>query len=54
MGLTVIEKLATLHAVGLKSGEVVRSGEILTCRTDGRRWAVRDGIYDFKAPIEVD
>lgn len=32
MGLTVIEKLATLHAVGLKSGEVVRSGDFVTIR----------------------
>lgn len=44
----------TLFACPECGGEVVRSGEILTCRTDGRRWAVRDGIYDFKAPIEVD
>lgn len=32
MGLTVIEKLATLHAVGLKAGEVVRSGDFVTIR----------------------
>ncbi len=44
----------TLFACPECGGEVVRSGDILTCRTDGRRWAVRDGIYDFKAPIEVD
>jgi len=44
----------TLFACPECGGEVVRSGEILTCRTDGRRSAVRDGIYDFKAPIEVD
>ncbi|MBE2271697.1 MAG: methyltransferase domain-containing protein, partial [Anaerolinea sp.] len=44
----------TLFACPECGGDVVRSGEILTCRRDGRRWAVRDGIYDFKAPIEVD
>ncbi len=25
---------------------------LLTCRTCGARWAVDDGIYDFKAPLE--
>jgi ubiquinone/menaquinone biosynthesis C-methylase UbiE/predicted RNA-binding Zn-ribbon protein involved in translation (DUF1610 family) len=44
----------TLFACPECGGEVVRSADILTCRRDGRRWAVRDGIYDFKAPIEVD
>ena len=44
----------TLFACPECGGDVVRSGDILTCRRDGRRWAVRDGIYDFKAPIEVD
>jgi len=44
----------TLFACPECGGDVVRSSDILTCRRDGRRWAVRDGIYDFKAPIEVD
>lgn len=32
MGLTLIEKLATAHAVGLSPGEVVRSGDFVTIR----------------------
>jgi SAM-dependent methyltransferase len=30
----------------------VREGDILTCRETGLRYAVRDGIYDFKAPLD--
>lgn len=31
---------------------IVRQGDSMVCESSGRRWAVRDGIYDFKAPIE--
>jgi ubiquinone/menaquinone biosynthesis C-methylase UbiE len=33
-------------------GELQRDGDVLVCRTDALRWAIRDGIYDFKAPLE--
>jgi ubiquinone/menaquinone biosynthesis C-methylase UbiE len=29
-----------------------RDGDILVCESTGQRWAIRDGIYDFKAPLE--
>lgn len=31
---------------------VVQEGDTLVCKASGQRWAIRDGIYDFKAPIE--
>ncbi|MGQ9887234.1 MAG: class I SAM-dependent methyltransferase [Aggregatilineales bacterium] len=31
---------------------LVVEGDTLVSRASGRRWAVRDGIYDFKAPLE--
>jgi SAM-dependent methyltransferase/predicted RNA-binding Zn-ribbon protein involved in translation (DUF1610 family) len=34
------------------SGELRRAGQTLTCESCGQRWAVRDGIYDFKAPLD--
>lgn len=33
-------------------GELARRGDVLVCKDTGRRYAVRDGIYDFKAPLE--
>jgi hypothetical protein len=33
-------------------GNLVRKGDMMICEREGRRWAVRDGIYDFKAPVE--
>jgi len=33
-------------------GELVRDGDTLVCQDCGLRYAVRDGIYDFKAPID--
>lgn len=35
-------------------GELERRAEIVVCLNDGKRWAVRDGIYDFKTPLEAD
>jgi hypothetical protein len=32
--------------------DCVREGDILTCRGTGLRYAIRDGIYDFKAPLD--
>jgi ubiquinone/menaquinone biosynthesis C-methylase UbiE len=31
---------------------LVTEGDTLVSRASGRRWAIRDGIYDFKAPLE--
>lgn len=35
-------------------GELERRGDTITCLRDGLRWAIRDGIYDFKAPLDSD
>lgn len=35
-------------------GELVRHDNTITCLNDGLSWSIRDGIYDFKAPIESD
>jgi ubiquinone/menaquinone biosynthesis C-methylase UbiE len=42
----------TLFACPHCGGELRREGDIITCGREGLRWAVRDGIYDFKAPLE--
>jgi SAM-dependent methyltransferase len=26
--------------------------DVITCKTENLRWAIRDGIYDFKAPLD--
>jgi len=33
-------------------GALVREDDVVRCTRDNRRWAVRDGIYDFKAPLD--
>jgi ubiquinone/menaquinone biosynthesis C-methylase UbiE len=33
-------------------GELTQEGDTLVCHQSGLRYAIRDGIYDFKAPIE--
>jgi len=33
--------------------ELIRENDTLRCSHDGLRWAIRDGIYDFKDPIEA-
>ena len=33
-------------------GELLHEGDTIRCPRDGQRWAVRDGIYDFKAPLD--
>jgi hypothetical protein len=33
-------------------GELKREGDVLTSQANGLRWAIRDGIYDFKAPLD--
>jgi SAM-dependent methyltransferase len=32
--------------------ELMQDGDILIGKQHGRRWAIRDGIYDFKAPLD--
>ncbi len=32
--------------------ELMTEGDVMTCRGCHHRWAIRDGIYDFKAPLE--
>lgn len=33
-------------------GELTLNGDILLCRGCHHRWMIRDGIYDFKAPLD--
>jgi SAM-dependent methyltransferase len=33
-------------------GRLTRSGDVMLCESEGRRWAIREGIYDFKTPLE--
>lgn len=33
-------------------GELSHDGAIVLCKACRRRWAIRDGIYDFKAPLD--
>jgi ubiquinone/menaquinone biosynthesis C-methylase UbiE len=33
-------------------GELIREGDTLICQESGLRYAIRDGIYDFKAPLD--
>ncbi len=33
------------------AGNLRREGDVLICPTNGERWAIRDGIYDFKEPL---
>lgn len=36
-----------------ESGQPLRrEGDVLICDATSQRWAVRDGIYDFKAPLD--
>ena len=33
-------------------GELTQAGDVLTCQCCHKSWAIREGIYDFKAPLE--
>jgi len=33
------------------AGNLRRDGAVLICPTNGERWAIHDGIYDFKEPL---
>jgi SAM-dependent methyltransferase len=35
-------------------GELSRRGDTITCLNNRLSWSIRDGIYDFKAPLESD
>jgi SAM-dependent methyltransferase len=45
-------KTSTLFACPECGGDLTEDDQILTCTRDGQRWAIRDGIYDFKAPLD--
>lgn len=32
-------------------GDLVREGDTMKCQREGHRWAIREGIYDFKTPL---
>lgn len=43
---------ASIFACPDCGGALTEGDDLVTCIQDGTRWRVRDGIYDFKAPIE--
>ena len=43
--------VATIFACPETGEPLTRSGDTMTCAKSGKRWAIRDGIYDFKAPL---
>lgn len=42
----------SLFACPESGGQLAREGDILRCKESGLRYAIRDGIYDFKAPLD--
>lgn len=46
--------LSAIFACPECGGDLERVGNEMVCRKDGHRWAVRDGIYDFKATADND
>jgi SAM-dependent methyltransferase len=42
----------TIFVCPADGGDLTRKGDVMTCRECGLRYAIRDGIYDFKAPLE--
>jgi SAM-dependent methyltransferase len=47
-------KTTSLFVCPDDGGELTRIGDMLTCDTCVKRWAIRDGIYDFKAPLDEE
>jgi SAM-dependent methyltransferase len=45
-------KQGKLFACPECGGELLVEGDVIHCGRDGLRWAIRDGIYDFKAPLD--
>jgi SAM-dependent methyltransferase len=43
---------ASIFACPECAADLTEMGNTLTCTSCGQRWAIRDGIYDFKAPLE--
>lgn len=43
---------STLFVCPETGEELKQQGTTLLCPNTGRRWAIRDGIYDFKAPLD--
>jgi ubiquinone/menaquinone biosynthesis C-methylase UbiE len=45
-------RLQDLFACPDCGGDLIHQGDVMRCANDGQRWAIRDGIYDFKAPLD--
>ncbi|GAB4525353.1 MAG: hypothetical protein OHK0046_41110 [Anaerolineae bacterium] len=45
-------KAESIFVCPQSGGELVREGDVLYCEQSGLRYAIRDGIYDFKAPLD--
>jgi len=43
---------AAIFACPEDGGDLRRDGDLLNCQTCGRRYAIRDGIYDFKKAVD--
>lgn len=46
-----LEALFKCPACG--SADLRRERDVLVCRANGERWAIHDGIYDFKEPLSA-
>lgn len=42
----------SIFASPVTGGEVIIEGDLVRCADSGQRWRIRDGIYDFKAPLD--
>ncbi len=42
----------TIFACPETGSDLIQEGDVLTSQASGTRWAIRDGIYDFKAPLD--
>jgi ubiquinone/menaquinone biosynthesis C-methylase UbiE len=42
----------SIFASPVTGGELIIEGDLVRCADSGQRWRIRDGIYDFKAPLD--
>jgi ubiquinone/menaquinone biosynthesis C-methylase UbiE len=42
----------TIFASPNGGGELVIEDDVIRCKQSGQQWQIRDGIYDFKAPLD--
>ncbi len=47
----VVATRALFKCPACGAADLRREGDVLICNANGERWAVRDGVYDFKEPL---